>query len=406
MSAPASALTDDALASLDRIIRPATGDLRHPFVESSASYANQLWDWDSYFTLLALTRLGVPDVPVRACVENFLDAQGEDGHVPYRLLTDSTAVRHPPHLSPRSGPGTRGPDALYNPAKPILAQMALLDEALGTGEWLAATAPKLDRYLEHWSATQFTDWGLYAWRTHKGDGPDNHPALYGRPPNSVLGADLNSYFVREFRAMEQIWRMLDQPDRATSYAARADALAERINAVLWDPVDEFYYHHDALGQTPPTATLPVTWTVPLKFRTWTSLMPLWAGVATADLAERAVEAAAEDGGLICDYGIRTVTSRDPIYNTRVSGNPSNWQGPVWIVANYVVFEGLLSYGYRRLARRVADGSAALLHEDLRRNGHWHEYYDAETGRAESNPGFIGWNLTALIMHAMLDERAD
>jgi len=35
-----------------------------------------------------------------------------------------------------------------------------------------------------------------------------------------------------------------------------------------------------------------------------------------------------------------------MFDLSVTNNPSNWLGPIWLVANYVVFRGLLNYGYR------------------------------------------------------------
>ena len=48
-------------------------------------------------------------------------------------------------------------------------------------------------------------------------------------------------------------------------------------------------------------------------------------------------------------GIRTLAPLEKMYNVRASGNPSSWQGPVWINVNYLVFRGLVKYGdvYKR-----------------------------------------------------------
>lgn len=53
-------------------------------------------------------------------------------------------------------------------------------------------------------------------------------------------------------------------------------------------------------------------------------------------------------------GIRTLSPLEKMYNVRASGNPSSWAGPIWINVNYLVFRGLLQYGYEKEAREVAE----------------------------------------------------
>ena len=51
-----------------------------------------------------------------------------------------------------------------------------------------------------------------------------------------------------------------------------------------------------------------------------------------------------------------------------------WRGPVWILINWMVMEGLKRYGYRDLSDRVRRDSVAL----MRRSGFF-EYYDPRDG---------------------------
>ena len=63
-----------------------------------------------------------------------------------------------------------------------------------------------------------------------------------------------------------------------------------------------------------------------------------------------------------------------MYDLRASGNPSSWQGPIWINVNYLVFKGLVKYGYREEARELAEKTILLLGRDYERFGALHEYY--------------------------------
>lgn len=181
----------------------------------------------------------------------------------------------------------------------------------------------------------------------------------------------------------------------TAYTDKAKKLAQVINARMWDPVDEIYYHLDMLSQKPPLARQEVFWNVPLKFKAWTSFMPMYAGVATPEYARKLVEKhLMNPEEFYSDYGIRTMARNEPIYNTVETGNPSNWQGPIWIVSTYLIFQGLLNYGYDREAEIIARNLLTMLSRDIEENGAMHEYYNPETGSSKINLGFMNWNALA------------
>jgi len=91
---------------------------------------------------------------------------------------------------------------------------------------------------------------------------------------------------------------------------------------------------------------------------------------------------------------------------------SNWQGPVWPIANYFYFVGLMNYGFMTEARELVRRLVALYLRDIAFCGSLHENYDAETGqplapsvsqsRHGVEGGFVGWNLLLQDMIEMLD----
>lgn len=81
-----------------------------------------------------------------------------------------------------------------------------------------------------------------------------------------------------------------------------------------------------------------------------------------------------------------------MYQIVKSGNPSCWLGPIWGVANYMTYRGLLKYGYSELADELAEKTLKLFGDDIAECGEMHEYYDPETGRGVNNQGFQSWNL--------------
>ena len=134
-------------------------------------------------------------------------------------------------------------------------------------------------------------------------------------------------------------------------------------------------------------------------------MALWAGIATPEQARRMVRENLLDERTFCaPYGVRTLSKLEKMYNLRATHNPSNWQGPIWGISNYMVFRGLADYGFDTEARQMAEKTISLFGEDLRKNGTLHEYYDPDTAAPIINPGFQNWNYLVLNMLAWVEGR--
>jgi hypothetical protein len=90
----------------------------------------------------------------------------------------------------------------------------------------------------------------------------------------------------------------------------------------------------------------------------------------------------------------------------MSSMPGNWRGPIWINANVVLAYALHSNGFVEEARALARDVTALLADDARRSGGWHENYDAETGLGLASPGFLSWNMLITDLIPNLSEGRD
>ena len=82
---------------------------------------------------------------------------------------------------------------------------------------------------------------------------------------------------------------------------------------------------------------------------------------------------------------------------------SNWQGPVWPIANYIYSIGLKNYGFESEIEWQASTLGKLLLKDIKEWDSMHENYHADTGvplapaasHVDENGkfvGFISWNL--------------
>jgi putative isomerase len=89
---------------------------------------------------------------------------------------------------------------------------------------------------------------------------------------------------------------------------------------------------------------------------------------------------------------------------RGTGNPSSWLGPVWGIANYLTFRGLVRYGFNDAARDLATKTIRLFGRDFERFGALHEYYQPENGEPILNRGFQNWNYLVLNMINWLENK--
>jgi putative isomerase len=388
----------------------------HPFIDPGSIYDGNLWDWDTFWTVYALlayarTAYAEPGFPekllahARGNVENFLAFQLEDGYIPMMVSNNIQGDDEESYLIRKHREGH-----ILNMHKPFLCQQAMLVSGLaGSHEWLRPHAGQFEAYFacyDRYYRNETT--GLYVWADDVMIGMDNDPATFGRPRFSTANVFLNGFMVMEKRAMAGILKRLGDEGRAAHYEEKADSLAAAIQRECWDERDGFFYSQDVLVKTRAYdwfhKGLGVFWhTLPIKVRTWTGFIPMLAGVATPEQAERIVrEHITDENTFASPYGIRALSKDEKMYNLDATNNPSNWLGPIWLVVNYAVFRALLNYGYRAQAERLFDQTVSLLANDLKTTGEMHEYYVPETGAPVMSPGFLNWNMLALNMAAELE----
>ena len=81
------------------------------------------------------------------------------------------------------------------------------------------------------------------------------------------------------------------------------------------------------------------------------------------------------------FGVPTLTARDSYYNPI-----GYWNGPVWVQWNYLVFRGLLDYGYKAEASALASKVMKQMAYHLGNDHTFWEFYSPDDLQA-------GWNRT-------------
>lgn len=209
-------------------------------------------------------------------------------------------------------------------------------------------------------------------------------------PSNFESPDLNAMLVKEARALSMMAEELGNRDAATSWRFRADVRADLVRQEFWDEEDGFFYYLDKADND-----FTFENENDLKRREIVGFFPMWAGIATEEQAARLVEDHLTDPEQFWrPYGIPSLSASDPFYEPQ-----GYWNGPVWVELNYLVFRGLLDYGYQDLAREMADRIFANVIHHLREDHTFWEFYSPEELWAGYHQTYI-W--TGIVARMLID----
>lgn len=347
--------------------RRAKGALRHDYLVPSGYYEEQ-WDWDGFFIGMALAS----DIPseaiyLRNWALNYIESSESDGYTPGCVSPKGPESGHRRFLM-----------------KPFLAQGAYLaSRFLNDYSWINPYWEKIKQIVLYRRVHRWSDaYGLILLENSMETGADDNVAALEFPPLTVLAADMNTYTLREYKAMAKLAQMLGHKDDHAMFTRHADDLFHAIREHLWNDEDKIFYNRYAkTGEY-------------IKRISFSSFVPLWEGVATREKARSCIKTyLLSSDHMLSPYGLRTLSKSDPSYNNVNRIKPhSNWQGPVWPIANYLYIHALLRYGFEKEALDIAEKIATLLIRDIQTTGGMHENYNAETGEPLAAPNFVSWNI--------------
>jgi neutral trehalase len=379
-------LLDDvsgAYAKLEpRTIRPAEGYLRYDYL-IPAGYYKQMWDWDGFFIGSHLAHQSRNQAKyLKGWVLGFAGAIDKEGYVAGMITT-----KGPVPLN-----GKFGKFAM----KPFLAQGAVIAaERLGDYQWVAPIWANLRRVTTYRENTQYDPkWELFFWENAMQSGADNNVALINDPkdPDAILAADLCTFQLREYKAMARLAEMLGKKPEVEEYQQKAANLRVAMLKHLWFGQDAMFFNLRRDNGKP------------VQHISYSNFVPLIEDILPAADARAMIRRYLwNPDHMLAPHGLRSLSRQDPAYNNVSMIDPySNWQGPVWINANYLDFIALKRYGFDDEARDLASILGRLILADIHKWGSMHECYHAETGEGLAPtpeqskdgvfPGFVGWNL--------------
>ena len=407
--------------------------LPHPYVVPGGRF-NEMYGWDSYFTLLGLVRDGELTL-AKAMTENFLY---EIEH--YGMILNANRT----YFLTRSQP-------------PFLTQMILeVYRRTGDVRWLEHTLPAIEKYHGYWTREPHLTPRTGLSRYHGGANTPAPEVVYGERDregqnhydrvreyyrtHQVAEYDVGRYYDRQAdrltelfylgdRAMREsgfdpsarfgpfsidiinynpvdlnclLYRMemdtaailtlLDRPLEARAWIERAERRAADTNRLMWNEGAGLYFDYNFEKEKQS------------DYRFITTFYPLWAGIASREQAAKIVANLPlfERAG-----GLQT--------SAQVTGN--QWDAPFgWAPMQVIAVEGLRRYGFKAEADRLSRKFLTMVLNDFAEHGTIKEKYDVVTGKSDlaaglrfgytSNEIGFGWTNAAFVLLAEQLEQAN
>lgn len=218
------------------------------------------------------------------------------------------------------------------------------------------TKAQYDRYI--WLVEHFRslDW--------------NNSVLHDASPFQIVDPGFNAILIRSCADLAELAAELGEPDIAKRNQQRAaDGLAA-LDKLWSDSLGQYVCFDRAACSLIDSASVG-------------GLLPIL--VALPEHRGDALVARLEKLGESCRY---LVPSHDPLdgkYDAK-----RYWRGPVWLIINYMITDGLRKSGYNDMALRIENASLELIN-----TGGFAEYYDPTTGEPCGGASFT-WT-AAMVM---------
>ena len=373
---------------------PPTGQTTRNFYVFSR---NPVWGWGHGHQVMHESLSMIPYVylDARSAEESqriYMDQQYEDGLIAYRHGPRG------PQVYPHEGvPTTSAPFFAWTNWEmyTVTKNRAFLKDAYASGA-------KYIRYMEtarDRDGDGMYEWGPYGIIENVRDGWNVVFQLFsegtdeGRDISHELDVlDLTAEMANEMYSLRAMAKELGDTAGVREWSAKFDRTAALINRYMWDPRDRFYYNVSMDSNS------FVFEGASLKRKELIGFLPLWAHVASRQQAKDLVKHLTDTKSFWRTFGIPTLAANDPQYTPFVDGC-CRWNGPVWLLWDYIVMRGLRNYGYHDLAHQVGSRLMDAVSMQLSINHRFWESYSPDYPVQESPSNYI-WD--AIMAKVLLD----
>lgn len=339
-------------------------------------FRNDQFYWDSYFIILGLITAKKVTL-AKGIVDNFAYLQKRFGIIPLRNRYFNLGSSQPPFLSSMVL-------EVYEVTKDKkwLRKMAEVIETELLTYWM--DKKKAERHLVYSGLSRYCDHHVNHITAEHESGWDMTSRFESRCLD-FLPVDLNSLLYKYEIDLVYIYSILKDVEKMARYAEQAKKRKKRINRLMWSKSKQFFFDYDYYNKKRN------------YFYSLAAFYPMWANVATQAQAKK------------CRDHLKRFERRYGLANTqkKVSKRFKQWDYPNgWPNQQWIVIQGLINYGYKKDARRLAKKWLELNDKVFKETGKLWEKYNVVTGgigqqgRYPNQTGF-GWTNAVFLRLASL-----
>lgn len=337
------------------------------FVSSyiAPAYNGNIFMWDDAFITM-FCRYGKRFFPFQNTLDNFYAKQHPDGFICREIRADGS------DCFPRYDPTSTGPNLLPWSEWKYYQQF-------GDDNRLNKVFPVLSAYYRWLKLNRTWRNGTY-WSSGWGTGMDNMPrvkpeynTIYSNGHMIWLDACLQQIMCAKI--LLQMGFYLERWQEIETFEDDIKHLTEYINKNMWSEKDGFLYDQYADNSLSTTQGVYAYWAL------LTDVLP-------KDRMDRLVAHLEDTTKFNRPHRVNSLSYSHPKYKA----NGRYWVGGVWPGANYMVIDGLVQKGYRKLAWDIVTNHYRNVFEVYKKTGTFWEYYAPES----ASPGFmarkdfVGW----------------
>ncbi|MEW6196368.1 MAG: trehalase family glycosidase [Bacteroidota bacterium] len=202
--------------------------------------------------------------------------------------------------------------------------------------------------------------------------------------------DLTLMIVKEMRSLSGIANELGLNEESIKWKDKTDQISRLVNERMWDEEKQFYFSINKEDHTFKFLTRD------LRREEIIGFLALWAEVAPKERAEKLLKKLLDTRKFWRKYGIPTLAADDGWYTPYVD-YCCKWNGPVWLLWNYMVLDGLKKYGYNEIANQLADKMILAVTTQLKKNHNFWESYSPDNEVLNSPPNYIWDSIIARVL---------
>lgn len=335
-------------------------------------YLNDQFYWDSYFIILGLVKCGREEL-AKGMIDNFIFMQKRFNIIPMRNRFYNLGSSQMPFLTSMAKEVN---EVIKNP-KWFKSVMLAAETELKT-YWMNKSLTEIhivyqglsrycDHYITHLAAEHESGWDMTSrFKSHCLD---------------YLPIDLNCALYKYETDLAEFHRKMRHTKLYTTYLLQSEKRRRKINELMWNFQKGFYFDFDFKHEKQS------------KFYSIAGFYPLWAKLATHTQARKVVENLKhfEYAG-----GLANTQSHGLSEEYNQHDYPNGWPHQQWIV-----IRGLMNYGFKDDAERIAKKYLDLNKKILISTGKlWEKYnvvkcsvgnpdrYPTQSGFAWTNAVFV------------------